>query len=674
MSPTPEMHRAMAKAPNPNPNPNDEYEYERPKVRLSCLQCQRRKKKCDKDSPCQACVYAGIPCTAVSRARLPRGRHAPQKESGDLRRRVARLEELLSSQRNDAAAGGQSAPVQPQKFDLSSRLSNTRLSDSAWTSISEEVFGIRELVDSLADAESPESQNDTTETDRIQRFDVLLYSDSPCFVQPYVLELPPEPVVSALVDNYLYRIDRVFKVTHAPSLRELFLLDEDSLTPAQQALKCSVLFTSVCSLDEEEFLQRFNFTRNSLRSRLQLATEVYLSQSKLLETTNLMVLQSFVIYLAGLRTIVCCRQICILMATAVRIGQCLGLDLEQSNHSPFETEMRRRVWCSIGILDFLSTFDCGSHSALAGGAFFSALPLHINDADISPDNLKPPSVRSHFNEMTFCAATHVMLQYFKKMIYVPLDPEGRPLLQQNWAHRYAITEECVCVLNKQYLKYCNNGDPFHMFMAMLCESMITTMRLLIRRPLYRFYSTAPPPSDNFNVLEVAMQILHRSLQRYTNDLFKPWSWFFWAKWYPLAVLFAELCEHTEGANVDKAWIIAELSYLHLKETSREDSILRSLEKLKRKAQSARSIKNVAAQQPQLDGGLAHNIKTTIGLENNVVAGVDKGYQLPAAAFDEILGHEGQFLGELDMLSWNNWESFVQDLGDPIELDPDYESY
>ena len=377
---------------------------------------------------------------------------------------------------------------------------------------------------------------------------------------------------------------------------------------------------------------------------------------------------------AGLRTLVGCRQICVLMATAVRIGQCLGLDLEQSSHTPFETEIRRRIWCSIGILDFLSTFDSGSHSALAGGAFFRALPLHINDADISPDNLKPPSVRSQFSEMSFCAATHDMLQYLKKMIYVPLDPEGRPLLQQNWAHRYAIAEECVCVLNKQYLRYLNNGDPFHMFMAIVCETMITTMRLLIRRPLYRFYSTAPPPSDNFNVLEVAMQVLHLSLQKSTNDVFKPWSWYFWAKWYPLAILFSELCEHTEGANVDKAWIVAELSYLDLKETCREDSILISMEKLKRKAQSARSFKNVVVQQPQLDGGLVHNSKTTIGLEKNVVAGVDRGYQLPAAAFDEILGHEGQFLGDLEMLSWNNWESFIQDLGDPIELDADYECY
>ncbi|TVY39468.1 C6 finger domain transcription factor [Lachnellula occidentalis] len=665
MAPTFEKHRAVAKPVDGNGNDADEYE--RPKVSLSCIQCQRRKKKCDKNSPCQACLQAGIACTAVSRARLPRGRHAPQpKESGDLRRRVAKLEELLSSQRTD---GGQSAPVQPLKADLSNMLS-----DSQWTSISEEVFGIRELVDSLAECESPEASIETEENQRVQRFDILLYSDAPCFVQPSVLELPPKTIVSALLDNYFRRVDPVFKVTHAPSLREVFLLDEDSLTPAQEALKFSVLFTSLCSLEEEECLPHLNCSRNSLIGRLQLAAEVSLSRTNLPTTTNLIVVQSFVIYLAGLRTIVSCRQICFLMASVVRIGQCLGLDLEKTNHTPFETEIRRRIWCSIGMLDFMSTFDSGSHSALAGGAFFRALPMHINDADISPDNLKPPCVRSDFTDMSFCSATYDILHYLKKMIYVPLDFEGRPLMQQDWAARYAIAEECVCVLNKQYLRFCNHDEPFHLLTAIVCEIMITTMRLLIRRPLYRFHSTAPPPSDSFNVLEAAMQVLHQSLQKIGSDMFKPWYWYFWANWYPLAILFAELCEHTEGPIVDKAWAIAEVSFLQFKERGRDDTILRSMEKLKFRAHAARSIKTVAAQQPQPDCGLTHNSKTTVGLENNGTAGVHSGDQLPIAAFDEILGQEGQFLGELEMLSWNNWESFVQDLGDPIELDADYGSF
>ena len=357
-----------------------------------------------------------------------------------------------------------------------------------------------------------------------------------------------------------------------------------------------------------------------------------------------------------------------MLATAIRIGQCLGLDLEKTNHTPFETELRRRIWYSIGILDLQATFDIGSHSALAGGAVFRALPLHINDADISPTDLTPPCVRYGFTEMTFCSATHDMLRYMKKMIHVPLDFEGNPLMQQDWAQRHAIVEECAHNLQEKYLKYCNSDEPFQLFTRIVCEAMVVTMRLLIRRPMYSFYSTAPPPSDDLNVLEVAMEVLQQTLRKTKNDSFKPWQWFSWVKWYALAVLLAELCEHTEGPNIDNAWTVAELGFSNIKEMIRDDVIWRSMEKLMQKARSARSFKNAAGLH-NYNYGSTHNGNTTSGFEMNGTAGVGIDYQVTGTGSDEFLGQQGGFPEELDMLSWNNWESFVQDLGDPVQLDP-----
>lgn len=179
-----------------------------------------------------------------------------------------------------------------------------------------------------------------------------------------------------------------------------------------------------------------------------------------------------------------------MLATAVRIGQCLGLDIEKTKHSPFETEMRRRIWYSIGILDLQASFDIGSYSALAGGPFFRNPPLHINDADISPHDLKPPPGRQCFTDMTFCSATHDMLRYMKKMIHVPLDVEGHPLMQQSLTERHGFVEECAQVLQEKWLRYCGRDDSFQLFTRIVCESMITTMRLLIRRPMYSFYRSA----------------------------------------------------------------------------------------------------------------------------------------------------------------------------------------
>ena len=263
--------------------------YERPKVSLSCLQCQQRKKKCDKNNPCQACRQAGLACAAISRARLPRGRHTIQRDSADLRQRVARLEKLLSSQRNDGEPVEPTAPQDDKKTP-----------DSAIISITEGVVGIRELLDKLAGDEPGDFLVETPDTDRIQSFDILMYGDASCLVAPYVLESPPKAIVSALLDIYLDRIDPVFKVTHTPSLHAI-LLEANNITPAQEALKSSVFFTAVNSLDEQECLQRFNSSKSALSGRFQLAAEVLLSRSGLLTTVDLTSLQAFVIYLVSLR-------------------------------------------------------------------------------------------------------------------------------------------------------------------------------------------------------------------------------------------------------------------------------------------------------------------------------------------------------------------------------------
>ena len=94
------------------------------------------------------------------------------------------------------------------------------------------------------------------------------------------------------------------------------------------------------------------------------------------------------------------------MATAVRIGQSLCLDREGTSHTPFETELRRRTWYSISMLDVQAAFDSGSYSALANGVYFKGTPLHINNADISTDDLVPASIRYTFTDMTFSSAAY----------------------------------------------------------------------------------------------------------------------------------------------------------------------------------------------------------------------------------------------------------------------------
>jgi len=324
---------------------------------------------------------------------------------------------------------------------------------------------------------------------------------------------------------------------------------------------------------------------------------------------------------------------------------------------------------SIGILDLQASFDIGSYSALVGGSSFRAPPLHINDADISPESVDYPCARDTFTEITFSSATHDMLRYMRKMIHVPLDADGTPLMQPNWAERHAIVEECAQVLSDKYMRICDPAETFQLFTRIVCEAMVVTLRLLVRRPMYRLYSTNPPPDDDFNVLEVAIEVLVQTLRKGDNAEFKSWEWFSWIKWYALAVLLAELCQYTEGPLVNQAWEIADASFPRMRNVILDEVLLGSMEKLRRKAQAARKSKVEPVATSNFPGAPIGNNNNSPGFEMSATGNLNADGSFQYLYSPGSPGHQQENFSEgLEDMSWTNWEWFVQDLGDPVQLD------
>ena len=258
-----------------------------PAVQLACLQCQQRKRKCNKTSPCSACQHSGITCTPVARTRLPRGRQVRRLDNSGLEERVKRLEKLLSSAkiRHDPA---RSAPLS----------NGLKVSDSIWESVDEQVVSIRELLDDLTiDENIPQpSVEDERDDLRLPNLEVALLGHSSILPSLNVLEMPSENIMSTLFDIYMHRINTIFKVVHAPSLYSLMF--EDCVSDVtSDALKYATFFTAVSSLGHGECVELLGMEKTSLCARFRSATEVLLCKSKLLTAPSLTALQAFVIYL-----------------------------------------------------------------------------------------------------------------------------------------------------------------------------------------------------------------------------------------------------------------------------------------------------------------------------------------------------------------------------------------
>jgi hypothetical protein len=88
-------------------------------------------------------------------------------------------------------------------------------------------------------------------------------------------------------------------------------------------------------------------------------------------------------------------------SVAIRLAQGLGLHRDGTHLklSPFDTEMRRRLWWSLCTLDLRCAEEMGTDPAINDATSDTNLPSKIDDADISPESTEFPPERDGPSEM-----------------------------------------------------------------------------------------------------------------------------------------------------------------------------------------------------------------------------------------------------------------------------------
>jgi hypothetical protein len=91
--------------------------------------------------------------------------------------------------------------------------------------------------------------------------------------------------------------------------------------------------------------------------------ELALAKADFLNNFDLVLLQAFTIFLYLVRRHDSPRFVWMMTGLAIRMGQALGLHRDGSNFknlTPYDIEMRRRVWWSLCMLDVRASEDQGS--------------------------------------------------------------------------------------------------------------------------------------------------------------------------------------------------------------------------------------------------------------------------------------------------------------------------
>ncbi|KAK3173785.1 hypothetical protein OEA41_007117 [Lepraria neglecta] len=629
----------------------------------SCVTCRKRKVKCDKRHPCSNCNRAAIECVFPGPGRAPRRSRKPPDT--ELLARLRRLEGVVQSLGKGIDEDGETvighaeaenvSPQAPEQKGTDfikkekqcgilvahepSRIPETRnndkkadgmvkefgrlvvedgrsryVSNKFWSSLSDEVAEMQDILDDPTDEEDdyPSPGSGSSATANHQGF-IFSFSSTVLSLRNFH---PPQEQIPLYWNIYKTNIDPVIKLLHIPFHENMISKasqDLDNVSKPLEVFMFTIYYAAVTSLSPDDCILHLGLQKQAALRKYRFATEQALARTGFLSTQDFVVLQSMLLFLTCVRRSDDTRYVWTITGLLIRLAQAQGChrDGQQFGISPFETEMRRRLWWQICTLDVRASEDHGADPSIIEQSFDTKFPLNINDEDISPTTKEAPEEREGATEMTFDLIRYSVSTTVRRLSYAP--PGQGPCRTKSMGlsleHKEHMIDELHQYLEKKYLRHLDTTVPLHWVAATVARLIMAKMWLIVHHPFSRIDCGAGLSQDvKDRLFLTSVEVIEFSRLLETEKTTLKWGWLFrtYVQWHALAFVLSQLCVRTVGPAVDKAWMVIEGVFDDWGGTvssNQRGMLWKPLRKLMAKARAERSKGLQKQAQFPLDGSL-----------------------------------------------------------------------
>jgi hypothetical protein len=457
------------------------------------------------------------------------------------------------------------------------------VSNQFWASMGDEIAEMRDLLDAPSSAEDSDNYEEKSPlTDKSASNQGFIFGFSSLKVDLQSLYPSPSQIF-ILWEVYKENVDPIVRLIHRPTARNILLnaaSGTDKISRPAEALLFSLYFGAVTSLTQEQCRKLLDEDRMDLLKRYRFATEQALARADFLNSSSLMCLQAFVSFLAFVRNMDDSRLVWALGGLAIHIAQALGIHRDGSHFGlpPFDTEMRRRLWWHVSVLDNRSSEDHGCDPTLTQQFYDTKLPLNVNDEDIWPGMVEPPVERQGATEMTFCLIRFELSFFNRRLIttspgFSSSDPRSTfntsTSREQTLAEKEAMIDACHAHIEAKYLQHCDMSSPILWVSATVARLILAKMWLMVHHPRSYFSEgEAPPPAEVKDRLFVtSIEVIEFSYLLERNENTAKWGWMFrtYMQWQSVAFILSEICARVGekgvwGNEVERGWRAVESVY------------------------------------------------------------------------------------------------------------------
>ncbi|KAG9513030.1 hypothetical protein KCV07_g9087, partial [Aureobasidium melanogenum] len=393
-----------------------------------------------------------------------------------------------------------------------------------------------------------------------------------------------------------------------------------------EALLFAIYYSAVISLSSEQCLKILDETREAVLSKYRFAVEHAFAQGNLLGTQDMTLLQAAVLFLSALPNEDDSRAVWALTSLVFHIARTMGLHRDGTAFGlkPFETELRRRIWWQICIIDSRSSEHRCNEPIAQGFITDTNPPLHVNDVDLSADMLQPPTERwDSATDMTLSLVRCDTIQTGSKLSRIShrqnnesgnLGTPGSCESPDPFTQRLALIQDLEMRIRDKYLPICDSSAPFQLLASAVARIILGRFKLMTQ------YSEASQdnqgndktpngtaqPKDNMRdeLFETSIGILEMSGMLLTNKDLMHFTWYSKThiQWNAMAFVLSELCTRAQSLQCDRAWNCVQIVYeaWKLDGDQKDESRLalwRPIRRLMAKARYVRELQRTDPGQP-----------------------------------------------------------------------------
>ncbi|RYC81528.1 hypothetical protein BFJ63_vAg15575 [Fusarium oxysporum f. sp. narcissi] len=265
----------------------------------------------------------------------------------------------------------------------------------------------------------------------------------------------PSPVhIFRLWQIYLDRVNPLTKIVHIPTLQPYVTeaaVDQDRIPQNYQCLLCAISLMAAITLDERECRELLGMLRGILVQELMARTRHALLQFNLFENNDMAILQALVLFLISLDAHGDKQKARMFSHAVLFIAINMGYhqDGELFNLTPFETEMRRRIWWQILLQHANVT---GMSQNIFQGNFSTKQPQNFNDVNLFPGSTRPIEPRDEPTEMGFVLIINRVMRFVMDSRRAVTNNDRFPMIQ-----RFLKLDEGLQEIERRYIKASAGG-------------------------------------------------------------------------------------------------------------------------------------------------------------------------------------------------------------------------